>query len=73
MLGNKDRFPGYSVVGMRIICQSGCLTKIRYWIKGWHPELANKYQLTKFINGKTGPETEVNVERIMPVVECVVT
>lgn len=63
----QNQFSDYVVVGFRILYQNGCFSRVRYWLKDWQHELAKKYSSVYFINGKTGPETEITVEIIRPI------
>ncbi len=57
----------YEVVDKKIIASCGCFKKVRYWIKGWHLELA-QYGHILFVFGLSGgQETELTRDEIYPV------
>jgi len=60
-------FNGYKVLDKRILTSYGSLGKVRYWVEGWHLELA-QYGYIRFIFGLSGgKETELTRDEIYPI------
>jgi hypothetical protein len=60
-------FNGYKVLDKRILASHGSFERARYWIEGWHPELA-QYGYIRFIFGLSGSrETELTCDEIYPI------
>ena len=59
-------WPGYETRGTAVLYENGAFRRERFWIAGWHPELAD-YGSCKFIFGFRGDrETEVTCAGIFP-------
>jgi hypothetical protein len=59
-------FDEYEILDRRILASYGSLERVRYWVKGWHPELA-RYGYVHFIFGVSGKETELTRDEIHPI------
>lgn len=56
----------YELINEEVICNNGCFQRTRYWLKGHVRGLGRTGTVVRFIKGYTGDETEVTVDRIIP-------
>jgi hypothetical protein len=61
-------FGDYKVLDRQFLASSGSFKIVRYWIEGWHGELA-QYGHIHFIFGLSGgKETELTRDEIYPII-----
>lgn len=63
---------GYYVLDFKILEKHGNFSRIRYWFHGHHTFPHQKHSTVRFIQGLTGPETELTVDTVMPVYNFIV-
>ena len=60
----QELFEGYEITDKQVLASYGSFKKMRYWIKGWHSELA-RYGCILFIFGSYGgQETELTRDEV---------
>ena len=59
-------FYDHVVIGHQILQKQGCFSEERYWIAGWQTGLPRGIGMIRFVNGISGKETEITVQRIKP-------